>query len=69
MHNVEAWRREVQGRIFRERKVGTGHYDFMHNVEVSAKRVRGQWVKKEGGESDGEVGVIEGRVETLWLYA
>ena len=58
MHNVEAWRREVQGRIFRERKVGTGHYDFMHNVEVSAKRVRG-----------GEVGLIEGRVETLWLYA
>jgi hypothetical protein len=69
MHNVEAWRRGVQGQVFLGRKVGTGHYDFMHNVEVSAKRVRGQWVKKEGGESDGEVGVIEGRVETLWLYA
>ena len=48
MHNVEAWRREVQGRIFRERKVGTGHYDFMHNVEVSAKRVRGDGFKKRG---------------------
>ena len=57
MHNVEAWRREVQGRVFRERKVGTGHYDFMHNVEVSQ-----EW----GGES--EVG-IGGRVETLWHYA
>jgi len=45
-------------RFFWGRKVGTGHYDFMHNVEVSAKRVRG-----------GEVGLIEGRVETLWLYA
>ena len=48
MHNVEAWRGEVQGRVFRERKVGTGHYDFMHNVEVSAKRVKGDGLKKRG---------------------
>ena len=32
-----------------ERKVGTEHYGFMHNVEVW------RWVKKEGGESGGEV--------------
>jgi hypothetical protein len=31
-----------------ERKVGTEHYGFMHNVEVW------RWVKKEGGESGGE---------------
>ncbi len=44
-------------RFFWGRKVGTGHYDFMHNVEVTQ-----EW----GGES--EVG-IGGRVGTLWLYA
>ena len=56
-------------RFFWGRRVGTGHYDFMHNVEVSAKRVRGDGLKKEWGESGAEVGVIEGRVGTLWLYA
>jgi len=35
-------------RFFRERKVGTGHYGFMHNVEVSAKWVRGDGLKKRG---------------------
>jgi hypothetical protein len=29
----------------------------------------GRWVKKDGGETGGEVGVVRGRVETLWLYA
>lgn len=48
MHNVEGWRREVQGQVFWGRKVGTGHYDFMHNVELSAKRVRGDGLKKRG---------------------
>ena len=28
-----------------------------------------RWVKKEGGESGGEVGVGGGWVKTLWLYA
>jgi hypothetical protein len=35
-------------RFFLGRKVGTGHYDFMHNVEVSAKRVKGDGLKKRG---------------------
>ena len=41
-----------------ERKVGTEHYGFMHNVKVSAKCVCG-----------GEVSAGGGRVETLWHYA
>jgi len=55
-------------RFFRTRKVGAGHYGFMHNVEVSAKWVRGDGLKK-GGETGGELGVVGGRVEKLWLYA
>ena len=35
-------------RFFWGRKVGTGQYDFMHNVEVSAKRVKGDGLKKRG---------------------
>ena len=35
-------------RFFCGRKVGTRHYDFMHNVEVSAKRVKGDGLKKRG---------------------
>jgi hypothetical protein len=29
-------------RFFRKRKVGTGHYGFMHNVEMWGREVRGQ---------------------------
>ena len=32
-------------RFFRKRKVGTGHYGFMHNVEVW-----GKWVWEEAGK-------------------
>ena len=35
-------------RFFLGGKVGTGQYDFMHNVEVSAKRARGDGLKKRG---------------------
>ena len=35
-------------RFFWGRKVGTEHYDFMHNVEVSAKRVRFDGLKRRG---------------------
>ena len=45
------------------RGCGEGHYGFMHNVEVW------RWVKKEGGESGGEVSAGGGWVKTLWHYA
>jgi hypothetical protein len=66
MHNVEAWRREVQGQVFLGRRVGTGHYGFMHNVEVGVGEL-----SEIGGIFSG-VGWLEamgvwGR--TLWLYA
>ena len=48
MHNVEAWRRELQGQVFLGEEGWDGSLYFMHNVEVSAKRVRGDGLKKRG---------------------